>query len=178
MSTTMIQSIRKLIEEASHMLEETDAERYEKHLASERKKNHLASAHRKLWGPSQDWIHSPSRKTKEALLNAWKELPDHEKQAHADNVKETFAKEHGGEHVTVYRYKTDKMDGEHIPDGMSVSTKKPDGVKHNVYRIHHSDVLAHYGQSSLPFGNKSFGHEKEIVLKPGAKPEKIGHHPG
>ena len=132
----------------------------------------LDRAHDALWAPLQGWIHSPSA-GKGPLAEAYSGLDDHAKAMLDRDVSAAFEREHGGDEVTAYRYK----DRHESAGGMSsLTTEKPAYLspdKYSAYRVRSSDVLAHYGQSDLPLGGKAFGHEKELVLKPGAAPARM-----
>ena len=136
----------------------------------------LDNAKAKLWEPLMDWIHRPST-GKAHLITTYQNLSAHEKSLLDDDVLRVFRHEYGTDTAIVYRYRvtTSSM-------SMSVSDVEPKYLRgllgtpssnYKTFRIHACEVLAHYGQEGLPLGNKQFGHEKEIILKPDARPEEI-----
>jgi hypothetical protein len=132
----------------------------------------LDNAKAKLWEPLMDWIHRPSV-GKAHLITTYQNLSAHEKSLLDDDVLRVFRHEYGTDTAIVYRY---RIYNDHCMGGMSVSDFEPKYLVDTTYkkfRIHASDVLAHYGQEDLPLGTKSFKHEKEIVLKPDARPEAL-----
>jgi hypothetical protein len=134
----------------------------------------LDNAKAKLWEPLIDWIQRPSA-GKANLITVYNDLSAHEKTLLDDDVLRVFMKEYGTDTIVVYRYRS-------ATSGMSVSDVEPKYLRgllntpssnYKTFRIHACEVLAHYGQEGLPLGNKQFGHEKEIILKPDARPEEI-----
>lgn len=115
-----------------------------------------------------DWIHHPSQASKRAIFDAYDSLSLKPKAAYDADVESAFRREHGAT-VTVYRYKAREDMA-----GASVSPVKPrDSTAHKAFEIRPSDVLVHYGQEEMPLGGKAFGHEKEIILRPNARPMEV-----
>jgi hypothetical protein len=131
----------------------------------------LDGAKAKLWEPIMDWIQRPSE-GKANLIATYESLSDREKYLLDEDILHVFEREYGADTVIVYRYRT----REGNMSGMSVSDVEPKYLGtsgYRAFRIHASDVLAHYGQDGVPLGNRQFRHEKEIILKPDARPEAL-----
>jgi len=129
----------------------------------------------KMWAPIMDWIHSPGR-GKKGVFDAYTQLTTQEKAALEADVARAFRSAHGGNEVIAYRYK----DQPGSMGGMSLTTEEPKYLsrdQYTAYKVHASDVLAHWGQDDLPLSGKAFGHEKELILKPNANPKIVKPEP-
>lgn len=118
-----------------------------------------------LYPLTMDWIHHPSSASKQALFQAYDDLAPKAKQAYDADVERAFRSAHGSK-ALVYRY---KIRGD--TSGASVSTVRPDYLSPTLYKAYEmgpGDALVHYAQDEMPLGGKAFGHEKEIILRPGA----------
>jgi len=107
------------------------------------------------------WLEHPHG-GKKKLLEAYDALSDTERELVAEDVRETFAANHGGSTVIAYKIKGHPHKG-----GAALTTKKPDHLKPeemSAYLVRAKDVLLHWGQEELPLG------EDIIILKPHARP--------
>jgi len=122
-----------------------------------------------MYPAAMDWVHHPSRSSKNALLEAYEGLSPKAKAAYDADVERAFRAEHGAS-ATVYRYKPRGDMG-----GASVSPRKPnlDPALFKAYEIGAKDALVHYGQDEMPLGGKAFGHEREIILRPGIQLKEV-----
>jgi hypothetical protein len=123
-----------------------------------------------LYPAAMDWVHHPSGASKRALFDAYEALPSKAKQAYDADVERAFRGQHGSKAV-VYRY---KIRGD--TSGASVSPVKPDYLDPSLYRAYEmdpGDALVHYAQDEMPLGGKAFGHENEIILRPGAQLKEV-----
>ena len=124
----------------------------------------------KLHGPLVEWIHRPSS-GKQALLDAYASLTERQRAALAADVERAFVVAHGRDRVTAYRYRSTGGWG-----GASLSTVEPTWLRRGSYQaveVTASDVMVHWAQPDLPLGGKAFGHERELILKPDARPQRI-----
>lgn len=123
-----------------------------------------------MYPAAMDWVHHPSGASKRALFHAYEALPPKAKQAYDADVEQAFRGEHGST-ALVYRY---KIRGD--TSGASVSPVEPrylDPSQYRAYEMAPGDALVHYAQEEMPLGGKAFGHEKEIILRPGVKLKEI-----
>jgi hypothetical protein len=121
--------------------------------------------------PIRTWIHRPSE-GKEAIFDAWRELEPKARQAWEADVRSAVQRAHGASTFVGYR----RIKGSEHLGGMSVTTEKSNakaapGHEVAAYRISADDVLVHWGQGGPLSGG--FAHEKEVILKPNAKPQRI-----
>ena len=107
------------------------------------------------------WLKNPHG-GKKPLFSAYDALTDDEKELVAQDVRDTFAANHGGSTVIAYKIK-----GHPLKGGAALTTKKPEHIepeKTETFLVRAKDVLLHWGQEELPLG------EDIIILKPNAKP--------
>ena len=128
----------------------------------------VLDAHAELNPHVSDWVFSGNKAAKEALFRAYEGLDDNEKDALDHEVRGVMPSS-----LTVYRSVRpgQPLDrgGSSVTDDLSTRT----GEVH-AWRITPADVLLHYGQKESWLASKAYGHEREIILKPNAKPKYLG----
>jgi hypothetical protein len=133
----------------------------------------LEDALDELWEPVSEWVHKGNAASKNSLLAAWQALDSRSKQALAQDVSRAIKGAHGGSSFLAYRY----LKGPVPRDwgGYSLTTKKPPGSFDHVLtlRVEAKQVLLHWAQQDTPLSSKAFGHEKELILLPGATPKVV-----
>jgi DNA topoisomerase IB len=129
-------------------------------------------AHDELNPFVSDWVFRNDGKAKTKLFEHYRNLPKANKQALDAEMKYVVNKLHGSDYVTVYR---SMRPGDNSLGGMSVSTDRTTRSGNDVraFKVHHSDILLHWGQEESWLSSKTFKHEKELILKESAKPEPI-----
>lgn len=118
-----------------------------------------------------DWIHAPDSIGKAPIFEAYKALNEKQRDAWDGEVENSF-RDAFGESVIAYRYKAGHDDA----TGKSLSTEAPTYLakeKYSKFRVKPEHVLAHYAQEDSPLSRGQFKHEKEIILRADAKPERI-----
>jgi hypothetical protein len=128
----------------------------------------VLDAHAELNPHVSDWVFSGNKAAKKALFRAYEGLDDNEKDALDHEVRGVMPSS-----LTVYRSVRpgQPLDrgGSSVTDDLSTRT----GEVH-AWRITPADVLLHYGQKESWLASKAYGHEREIILKPNAKPKYLG----
>jgi hypothetical protein len=125
-----------------------------------------------LWEPLISWVHYPLATGKAPLLAAYRGLTRGEKDALDRDVAEAFEAAHGELAVQAHRrHEPGQPPG--ILDGLSLSTDPkwcllPTAC--STFWVPAEAVMLHWAQPDSPLGQRAFGHEKEIILKPG-----VGH---
>lgn len=122
-----------------------------------------------LWEPLMSWVHYPVSTGKEPLLAAYRGLTKGERAALDRDVAEAFEAVHGSPGVYAYR----RHEPGHPPqslDGISLSTDPkwcmmPTAC--STFWVPAEAVMLHWAQPDSPLGGRAFGHEQEIILKPG-----------
>ena len=129
---------------------------------------------RKLASDLAMWVYRSTGKAR--LLKTYEALPVADKEALDVDTQHAVNEHHGGDYVTVYRSMR-RGDKPGSMGGASVTTQpdtRPsrDDVVH-VFQVHHKDVMLHWSQHR-ELDSPAYGHEKEVILKPGAEPEHLG----
>jgi hypothetical protein len=144
-----------------HEMRARRAYSYDRRSASETESTPTQDALGKLAPFVLAWLKNPHG-GKKPLFNAFDHLSDDEKELVAEDVRETFAQNHGGSTVIAYKIK-----GHPLKGGAALTTRKPEHLepeKTTAYLVRAKDVLLHWGQEELPLG------EDIIILKPNAHP--------
>ena len=112
------------------------------------------------------WVFYGNGVDKQALLTAYRALKPYQRAAWDREVSQAFVRFHGGPETVMYRrMKPDDLDG---TDGISLTTEMPTTGQYVArYRVSVSDVLAHHAQNGTPLSSKAYGHELEVILRPG-----------
>lgn len=133
----------------------------------------LEVAHDDLFAPLNEWVHRGNRADKVAFLDAYDALPPRAKAAWDVDVLDAFQRAHGAGPATMYRRMKDEAPGR--MGGVSVTTDAPrQGAEVHGFEVRAADVLAHWAQDDSPLASRSFGHEREVVLRRDAKPRHLG----
>lgn len=113
-----------------------------------------------------DWVHGGRGSGKKQLGEAYKRLGETEKAALEEANREAFVAVHGKEEAALYRRGKATDSGHEM---LSLTTEKPThGADIQAFKVSYRDVLLHHGVPDTPLNSRAFGHEKEVVLKPGA----------
>jgi GNAT superfamily N-acetyltransferase len=132
----------------------------------------LGFAYGQLWGPLAEWLHYPETCGKQPVFDAYASFSPRVRAAYDADVAQAFRAAHHADTVIAYRYKSQPSD----MGGASLSTREPrylDPARYRAYRVHVRDVLVHWNQRELPLASVAFGHEREIILRPDARPEPL-----
>ncbi len=129
------------------------------------------SAHEALNPDVSAWVFDNEGGAKTRLFNTYAELTDREKTALAADAEHAVKRHHGSEYITVYRSLRPGDDPKSM-GGMSATTDlstRGKATDVHAFRVHHSDILVHWGQPESWLNSKRFRHEREVILKPNAK---------
>lgn len=129
----------------------------------------LDEVHESLNPYVSSWVFGGSRAAKIALLDAYKDLSDREKSLLLKEIRALMPSR-----MLVYRsvrpgQPLGRTGGISVSDDPATRT----GDVH-VFSITPEDVLLHYGQKSSWLSSNAYRHEREIILKPDARPKYIG----
>lgn len=128
----------------------------------------LADAHEELNPYVSDWVFSGRGDAKTALIDAYNGLSNQQKSALAEEIRSVMPPT-----LTVYRSvrpTRSSMGGVSVTD--DVDTRSGDQI--HAWEITPDDVILHHKQKDSWLGNKTYAHEREIILKPNATPRYIG----
>ncbi len=128
----------------------------------------LDSALEVLYPLIMEWKHRPSV-GKSELAAAYLALSARERAALDRDVAKAIHRAHGGPWFVAYRYKG--VPGHGL--GMTSLTTNEPPWEHQAFRVHASQVLAHWGQPELPLSSGAFAHERELILKPSVDSAKV-----
>jgi GNAT superfamily N-acetyltransferase len=127
-----------------------------------------------LHEPLAFWIHYNDPAAKRELLERYEALPERQRAALEHAVERIFS----GPTLTAYR--RTKPGDPPGKGGMSVSTDRPTYMTaFETFELRPEDVLIHWAVTypsgeATALGSKSFGHEHEVILRPGARPRRVG----
>jgi len=127
-----------------------------------------------MYAPINEWVHYGTARDKAAVLDAYESLTPQQRAAWDDAVRGAFVEFHGSTAARMYR----RLKGENADDteGMSVTTDDVRGRAKfvAVYDVFADDVLAHHAMTDTPLASKSFGHEREVILRPRNRVSLVG----
>ena len=131
----------------------------------------LEEAHEQLNPMVSDWVFGGSAAAKKALLSEWEALPSPQKEAVAAQVRKLVPAR-----LTVYRSVRHEGD---LPlrGGASVTDDlKSRGRAYNThaFEVAPNDIMLHYKMQESWLSSKAYAHEREIILRPDAKPRHLG----
>jgi hypothetical protein len=114
------------------------------------------------------WIYRGAHKS--ALFNAWQSLSPEQKRA-LDNANRAAL---GSGGLTLYRLRT-PYEEEDLAGASFTVDPSLWGDQGEAYRVSVEDVLVSYKTPEFDriFRNPTYGHEKEVILKPTAKPRPL-----
>lgn len=138
------------------------------------KSRHYEAALDELYAPLASWVHYGSASDKRELLAAYAGLSEAKRDAWDRSVGATFREYHGADSSLMYR--RIKAESPTATSGTSVTTEKSETETARTvatYRVHASDVLAHHAQTDTPLASKAYGHEREVILRPGNEAELV-----
>jgi hypothetical protein len=136
---------------------------------------HLSLALDALHEPLAFWVHYNDPQAKRELLERYEALPTRQRAALEQAVERSFQ----GPTLTAYR-RTKPGDRPQEKGGMSVSTDRPGYMTaFETFELRPEDVLIHWAVTypngdSTALGSKGFGHEHEVILRPDARPRRVG----
>lgn len=128
-----------------------------------------------LHEPLAFWVHYNDPQAKRELLERYEALPARQRAALEQAVERSFQ----GPTLTAYR-RTKPGDRPQERGGMSVSTDRPAYMTaFETFELRPEDVLLHWAVTypsgeATALGGRAFGHEHEVILRPGARPRRIG----
>jgi GNAT superfamily N-acetyltransferase len=126
-----------------------------------------------LHEPLAFWIHYNDPAAKRDLLERYEALPARQRAALEQAVEQVFP----GPTLTAYRR---TKPGDQGVGGMSLSTDRPAYMTtFETFELRPEDVLIHWAVTypngdTTALGGKGFGHEHEVILRPGARPRRVG----
>jgi hypothetical protein len=126
-----------------------------------------------LHEPLAFWVHYNDPQAKRELLERYEALPARQQAALEQAVERVFP----GPTLTVYR--RTKPGDPPGKGGMSVSTDRPTYMTaFETFELRPEDVLLHWAVTypngdTTALGSKGFGHEHEVILRPGARPRRL-----
>jgi hypothetical protein len=127
-----------------------------------------------LHEPLAFWVHYNDPQAKRELLERYEALPARQRAALEQAVERVFP----GPTLTAYR--RTKPGDPPGKGGMSVSTDRPTYMAaFETFELRPEDVLLHWAVTypngdTTALGSKGFGHEHEIILRPSARPRRVG----
>lgn len=115
------------------------------------------------------WVYRGTQKKQ--LFDGWRSLSAEQREA----LDTANAAAHGTKPVTLYRLRTGyEFEGEL---GGASFTDDPElwGDKSEPYTVNPRDIMVSHRTPDLGqvFNNRTYGHEREVILKPDAKPTKV-----
>lgn len=122
----------------------------------------------KLHAPLNGWVFYGSAGDKKELMETYQTLRGQEKAALTKAVKRAM-----GQKATMYR----RLKPGQKPSsmgGMSLHIDNPKMGTVHAFEVAASDVLLHPDVPGTPLASKAFGHEREAILKPDARPRYLG----
>lgn len=135
-------------------------------VAKRREQNLRMRAHSELNPHVSTWVFYNDPSAKRELMRVWAELPDAAREALANEVRELVPGK-----IVVYRTlrEADSVDA---LGGSSVTDSRQSRGNGNVhaFEIRPDDILLHYGMSESWLSSKAYAHEREIILRPDARP--------
>jgi len=127
-----------------------------------------------LYPALSDWVYRNDYGAKKDLFAAYNGLMASQKRALASEVSKAFKKHHGGSIGILYRRMKPGQETSKV-GGQSLSAKVDrSAARHAKFEVRDKDVLLHFGIPDTPLSSRAFGHEQEVILKPGASPKFIG----
>jgi hypothetical protein len=113
------------------------------------------------------WVNYGASSDKRELLNAYTSLKDRKKKA-----IDTYLRTIIPEKLVLYRQMKSGRDfsGASMTEDPSWLT----GSATYAFEVDRSDVMLHFKMENSWIGSKRYSHEKEVILKPGANPRKLG----
>jgi hypothetical protein len=117
------------------------------------------------------WVFNNDGAAKRQLMSAYQELPERSKAALAFEVDQAMSGP-----TVVYRWLKEgddpmKMGGASVTDD---PTSLGYGSNVHAFRVSPDDVMLHYKQEDSWLHSKRYGHERELILKPDARPQHLG----
>jgi hypothetical protein len=122
------------------------------------------------------WVHRGHGPSKLAAGEAWKQLDPVVQWLAGQEAKQAFSDLYDSDSTTMWRRLKGtqgrwnkgllSLHDKNMSYGMKPGTVVP-------YQVHWSDVLIHWGMTNSPLSSKGYGHEREVILKPGMSPREL-----